>query len=255
MDRKHFLITGATSGIGYELVKQLHTQGAHLTLLIRNEEKAAQLSPPKSFPNINFLVCDLNDTTAIENLSSVFQKQNNQFDGLIHSAGLGYFKSLASHTTEELLKTYRLNVIHFAVLLNVVKPFLVTNPQIVALSSMSGLATQPYAAHYGASKAALIQILNALRIEEPSYHVLNVILGPVKTPFHDHSDPSGTFKRKTALFMLKPEQVAKDIIVAMNKGHQELRAPKWMSMMLRLYSLAPRTIEKAAKPFFMSKKK
>ena len=254
MYQKHYLVTGATSGIGYELVKQLHHDGAALTLLIRNKQKAQNLFPPKSFPNIKFIVCDLNNKDEIQLLPS--QLDNHvQFSGFIHSAGIGYFKSLESHTTDEILTTYQLNTIHFAILLNVIKPYLVKNPEIVALSSMSGLATQPYAAHYAASKAGLIQLLNALRIEEPNFRILNVILGPVKTPFHDNSDPSGTFKRKLALMMLKPDRVAKNIIVAMKKGQQELRAPQWMSIILRIYSLAPRTIEKIAKPLFMSKMK
>ncbi|UXR79279.1 MULTISPECIES: SDR family NAD(P)-dependent oxidoreductase [unclassified Staphylococcus] len=253
MNGTHYLVTGGTSGIGYEVVKQLHCKGVNLTLLVRNEAKAHHVFPRKSFPNINILVCDLNDRTTVESLSSYFLQNDVQYDGLIYSAGLGFFKSLESHTSDEILTTYQLNTIHFSILLNILKPYLIENPKIVVLSSMSGLATQPYAAHYAASKAALIQILNALRIEEPSYHVLNVILGPVKTPFHDHADPLGTFKRKTAVFMLKPERVSKIIIVAMEKGRQELRAPKWMSIMLRFYSLAPRTIEKIAKPFFMSK--
>ncbi|PNZ80885.1 SDR family NAD(P)-dependent oxidoreductase [Staphylococcus microti] len=254
MNQKHYLVTGATSGIGYELVKQLHHEGACLTLLIRNKQKAQNLFPSKSFPNIKFIVCDLNNKDAIQVLPTQFD-DHVQFSGFIHSAGIGYFKSLESHTTDEILTTYQLNTIHFAILLNVIKPYLIKNPEIVALSSMSGLATQPYAAHYAASKAGLIQLLNALRIEEPTFRILNVILGPVKTPFHDNSDPSGTFKRKLALMMLKPDQVAKDIIVAMNKGQQELRAPKWMSIILRIYALAPRTLEKFAKPLFMSKMK
>ncbi|PNZ25571.1 short-chain dehydrogenase [Staphylococcus rostri] len=255
MYSKHYLVTGGTSGIGLELVKLLHRKGHQLTLLIRDIGKAQLKFPENSFPNINFVMCDLNDKDAIQNLFVQFRDKGTKFDGFIHSAGIGYFKSLDAHTPDEVLTTYQLNTIHFALLLNTIKPYLNAQPQIVAMSSMSGLATQPNAAHYAASKAGLNHILNALRFEEPSYHVLNVLLGPVKTPFHDHSDPEGKYKKKLALFMLHPQKVVQSIVQAMDSKKNELYAPKWMACLLKIYQIAPRFIEKLAKPLFMSKMK
>ncbi|MDN8849071.1 short-chain dehydrogenase, partial [Staphylococcus aureus] len=75
-------------------------------------------------------------------------------------------------------------------------------PTIVGIGSQSAFLTQAYAAHYGASTAAFNQVLNALRIEKPNYHVLTVNTGPIATPFHEKADPSLAFAQKYKSIML-----------------------------------------------------
>ena len=94
--------------------------------------------------------------------------------GLIYSSGLGYFKSIAMHTTEEMIETYDVNLISFNLLYNTIKPYLVDHAHVIGISSQAAFVTQSHAAHYGASKAAFNQVLNALRLEEPKLHVMSV---------------------------------------------------------------------------------
>lgn len=167
MQQGHFLITGGTSGLGYALAQALISAHFSITLLVRD---------------VNQIARHFNNQT--------------QFDGVIHSAGLGYFKGLLEHTPVEILQTYQVNVVHFSMLINQCAPFLTKHASIVGISSQAALATQPYAAHYGGSKAAFNHVLNALRIEQPQWHVLNVNVGPIETPFHAKADPSGRYARK-----------------------------------------------------------
>ena len=73
-----------------------------------------------------------------------------------------------------MLETYEVNIIGFNLLLHALLPYLSKHASIVGISSQAAFITQANAAHYGASKAAFNAVLNALRLEHPSYHVMSV---------------------------------------------------------------------------------
>ncbi|QLK86113.1 SDR family oxidoreductase [Staphylococcus sp. 17KM0847] len=255
MTYRHYLITGGTSGLGYEITKILYRKKHQLTLLVRNVNHARQVFPECDYPHIHFLLCDLTDMQQIQTLPLQLSKQSIVFDGIIHCAGIGYFKSLFDHTYEEMIQTYQINATHFAILLNIIQPHLVKDAAIVAISSQAAHATQPYAAHYAASKSALNHILNALRLEVPTYRVLNVNVGPIETSFHSKADPTGHYAEKVKHMMLNPYQLAQCIVKSIGTHRKEINQPKWMHILLKFYQLSPRLYEKIGKPFFMSKNK
>lgn len=239
---KHYILTGATSGLGKSILILLLDKQAHVTVLVRQPDKLTSLRQNFDNSRLTIIPCDLQSQSQILNLKNAFQGQS--IDGIIYSAGLGHFKAIDQHSKTEMLETYALNVINFNLLLNTLQPFLVEKPKIVGIGSQSAFLTQAYAAHYGASKAAFNQVLNALRIERPHYHVLAVNTGPIATPFHEKADPSMSFAVKYKHLMLDPDHLAKQIIHAMITGKAEINAPKWMHLLLRIYQLSPRLIEK-----------
>lgn len=141
-------------------------------------------------------------------------------------------------------ETYMLNVISFNSLLTTLQPHFSRMPTIVGIGSQSAFLTQASAAHYGASKAAFNQVLNALRIEKPNYHVLTVNTGPIATPFHEKADPSLTYSKKYKKIMLNSDKLAQRIVNAIITQKEEINAPSWLHHLLRIYQLAPRFIEK-----------
>ena len=74
----------------------------------------------------------------------------------------------------------------------ILRPKLVKHAHIIGISSQA-LLRKLTQAHYGASKAALTAVLNALRLEEPEFHIMAVHPGPIDTPFHKKADPSLAF--------------------------------------------------------------
>ncbi|QHW37177.1 SDR family NAD(P)-dependent oxidoreductase [Staphylococcus ursi] len=251
MQQGHFLITGGTSGLGYALAHALISAHYSITLLVRDVNKARSL-----FPNaeVQIIQCDLTTESDVLEVAQHFNDQT-RFDGVIHSAGLGYFKGLLENTPAEIVQTYQVNVVHFSMIINQCAPYLTPNASIVGISSQAALATQPYAAHYGGSKAALNHVLNALRIEQPQWHVLNVNVGPIQTPFHTKADSSGLYARKMKKIMLNPEQLAEKIVHAIQHRQQELNIPQSIHFLLKLYQLAPRFFEKVGRPFFLGKQR
>ena len=95
-----------------------------------------------------------------------------QIDGIIYSAGLGYFKSISQHSINEMLETYEVNIIGFNFYRMLYAIFIQTC-EYCRISSQAAFITQAMR-HYGASKAAFNAVLNALRLEHPSYHVMSV---------------------------------------------------------------------------------
>lgn len=204
---KHFILTGSTSGLGKSILKQLLAKKVNVTVLVRNSEKLKDVIEKYGMSHLSIIQCDLQSTEAIYNITKQLKSQ--KFDGLIYCSGLGYFKTIAHHTSKEMLETYQLNVIHFNILLEILKPYLTNYPSIIGISSQAAFVTQASAAHYGASKAAFYQTLNALRIECPNYHILTVNTGPIDTPFHKKADPSNNYANKYRKIMLNADELAK----------------------------------------------
>ncbi|MEL0538786.1 SDR family NAD(P)-dependent oxidoreductase [Staphylococcus debuckii] len=247
---KHFIITGGTSGLGYALTKVLLERGAKVTLLVRNMAKFKQTYFPHNSHLIQAIPCDLNSVKQIKTLDFA----DATIDGLIHSAGLGYFKSISAHNEVEMLETYRINVVHFNILLNHLAPSFSDHPYIIGISSLAAFSTQAHSGHYAASKAAFNQVLNTYRLEHPNYHILTVNAGPIRTPFHAKADPTLKYAAQVDKLMLDPDELANQIVIHMLHQKAELNAPKWLHSLLKLYQLAPRKLEHAFPKLFNNKK-
>ncbi|HLR19665.1 MAG TPA: SDR family NAD(P)-dependent oxidoreductase [Staphylococcus sp.] len=248
---KHYVLTGATSGLGKSLLIALLNKHVFVTVLVRNPQKLNGILAQYGTKQLSVVQCDLQSQEQILRLKDYFQGKS--IDGLIYSSGLGYFKSVDQHSVDEMLETYKLNVVHFNLLLTTIQPYLSAYPTIVGIGSQSAFLTQAYAAHYGASKAAFNHVLNALRIEKPNYHILTVNTGPIATPFHEKADPSLVFAQKYKNIMLHPDKLANQIIDSMIFAKTEINEPKWMYYTLKLYNLAPRIIEKRFTKLFKNK--
>ena len=91
---KHLVITGATSGIGLEAVKQLDQAGHRLTLICRNSIRG-QVVGDQLQDKADIRVADLADLQAVAELADALISQNDSVDVLVLNAGLQY----AGHST------------------------------------------------------------------------------------------------------------------------------------------------------------
>lgn len=248
---QYFILTGATSGLGRSLLTQLLRKRVTVTALVRHPENLSAFQTYIDQHQLHLIMCDLQNEADILELEP--QLKHHTYHGLIYCAGMGYFKSMADHDFAEMKQTYMLNVVHFNLLLRMVEPHLVKHPTIVGIGSQAAHVTQAYASHYGASKAAFIQTLNALRLERPLYHVMTVNTGPIATPFHQKADPTLAYAKSVKRIMLDPDDLAQRIIKGMIKGVEEINQPKWMHILLKGYQLAPRWIEKLCPKLFNNK--
>ena len=239
---KHFIVTGGTSGLGLEITKELLKKGAYITLIVRSTEKFENINFNPYKHRVSMIKCNLQDISQIDNISKSLCYP---IDGIIYSAGLGFFKSIQSHSLEEIMETYDVNMLGFITLFKTVKPYLTMNASIVAISSQAAFVTQANAAFYG--------VLNALRIEEQDFHVMTVNPGPINTPFHKKADPSLKYANKYASLMIDPKILAEDIVKGIITRKVEINKPLWMNPLLKLYQLAPRKIEKYFTSLFKNK--
>ncbi|MBO1197900.1 SDR family NAD(P)-dependent oxidoreductase [Staphylococcus simiae] len=249
---QHYVVTGGTSGLGKALVLKLLAKKVHVTLLVRDTNKAHQLYKNQYPELIKIVSCDLTCQEDIQHLANTFASLPN-IDGFIYSAGMGYFKAIDQHNDKEMINTYQLNLIAFNLLLSVLRPFINDDGHIVGITSQAAFVTQAYAAHYGASKAAIYALLNALRLEEPTLHIMTVNTGPIATPFHQKADPSNTYAKKVEKLMINADELADKIIKGILNRQLEINAPRWMHYMLKMYQLAPRFAEKNFKRLFSNK--
>ena len=84
---KTAIITGANSGIGYELAKKLVSEGCDVVLACRNKDKGL-LAEKKLGGNSKFMELDLSDYESINNFSNNLIKRKAKINYLINNAGI-----------------------------------------------------------------------------------------------------------------------------------------------------------------------
>ena len=242
LTRPWALITGAASGLGLDLAKQL---AADYQLVLVDVQTEALTRVAKSLQCHHYFVCDLANPAAIEDLAESIAQHHIALDVLINNAGITH-RSLASLTQSSVIeKVMRVNYFAPVQLTQVLERHLSPNANIVNISSMAGWMPVLGRAGYCASKSALHQYFETLRAEWQGNgkHILMVYPSFLDTPI-EHNALNGlgskaTHKRTMVGAMGSSKDMASQIILAMNRGQQRLFTDWFTRVSALLYRLLP----------------
>ncbi|HTJ72019.1 MAG TPA: SDR family oxidoreductase [Actinospica sp.] len=212
---KHYVITGAASGIGQAIAARLHERGDTLHLVARNTERATLLT--EQFPGAHTIVADLERPETIAGAVAGAELPE-RIDGLLHIAGALRLGAVAELTPEAWQASLAVNLTAPAELTRQLLPRL-RHPEghVLFVNSTSGLKTQKQWAAYSAGKYALRALADALRDEEngTGMRVTTLYPGRTATPMqalvHTHEnrayDPS---------LWIDPATVATTVLAALD---------------------------------------
>ena len=165
LEGKTFVVTGATSGIGRALVKQLVGFGAHLILIGRSQDKLDALAAELPGDVRSFAI-DLTNLDGISPLDSVLPKH---IDGLVHAAGIESVETIRNLTYKKFDLIMRVHVYAFVELVKMIDRRKVRGADyltsIVAISSIASDSGGVGQTMYAASKSALEVVVRLLSKE------------------------------------------------------------------------------------------
>ena len=160
---KKVIITGASKGLGLEIVKGFLKEGSIVTMCSRSNDTLEKAKISLNVPANQVFTYSLDVTNyheVSEGIKTAF-KNMGSLDILINNVGsTSKFASFFDLEEEDWIDTYRLNVISIINTVRVAHPFLKKsdNPRIINISSLTGLEPGTFSPHYSVSKAAVINL-------------------------------------------------------------------------------------------------
>ncbi|TLS36418.1 SDR family NAD(P)-dependent oxidoreductase [Pseudalkalibacillus caeni] len=257
---KNVVITGASSGIGERLAKDMAASGARVILLARSTEKLEKIKT--EIMNQDCLepylyTLDVSEPTQIEVVFKEIFTKVKGVDILINNAGFGKFDHFIEADMEDIEAMFQVNVLGLMNCTKLVLPEMVKNGsgQIINIASQAGKIGTPKSSGYSASKHAVLGFSNSLRMEllKTGVHVMTVNPGPIRTNFFNIADESGSYVKNVEKFMLTPEKVSQEIIKGILRKKREVNLPRFMNLGSKIYQAAPGVVEKIGGRFFEMK--
>ena len=216
---RNVLITGASSGIGLTVAKQLADSGAHVILVARTVEKLEEVKAEieASGGRASIFPCDLNDMQAVDETADKILASVDRVDILINNAGRSIRRAVHESTDRfhDFERTMQLNYFGSVRLILKFLPTMMVHHSghIINISSIGVLANATRFSAYVASKAALDAFGRCLSAEVHSHRVAitSVYMPLVRTPM---IAPTKIYNYVPAL---TPEQAANLIAEAIVK--------------------------------------
>jgi short-subunit dehydrogenase len=215
-NKKHALITGATSGIGYELAKLFAKDGYSLIAVARNAQMldttARELESISPDIHVHTIVADLFEPHAAEDLYEKVQQMHVDIDILVNNAGQGEWGKFTITDLQRELDIVQLNVVSTMTLTKLfLKDMVARNSgKILQLASSASKTPSPYLSVYAATKAFVLSLTEALQKETEDTNVTLTALqpGPTDTDFFHKAKAENSVTYKEMSFY-SPEEVAK----------------------------------------------
>jgi len=217
------LITGATSGIGYELAKLFAKDGFNLILVARDESeliKTAQLLGQEGI-EVATISKDLFDPNAALEVYKEVSAKGFQVDVLVNDAGQGVYGKFIETDLARELNIIQLNISSLVVLTKLFVQEMVARKagKILNLASIAGKTPGPYQAVYHGTKAFVHSFNEAVRteIQDTGVTLTSLLPGATDTDFFNKADMLDS-KVVREGELADPAQVAKDGYEALMKG-------------------------------------
>jgi uncharacterized protein len=225
MKNKNVLITGATSGIGYEFAKIFAQHNYNLILIARNRENlrktAAEMKKISNNIEVTEIAIDLFEREAAHEIYKITKERRIFVDILINNAGQGEWGKFSETDLDREISLIDLNINSVLGLTKYfLKPMLKNGKgKILFLASAVSKAPSPYMAVYAATKAFILSFAEALTNETKDTSITITALQPDATDtdfFHKaKAENSVMYKEKK---LADPEKIARDGFEALQKG-------------------------------------
>lgn len=217
MHHQVVLITGCSSGIGYETALMLARNGFHTFATMRNTKKSDSLEEiiKKERLDLNIRELDVNDDRSIENTINCIKSEANRIDVLINNAGYGLVGFFEDLTLDEIRNQFETN---FFGVLNITKKIipimrLQKSGIIINVSSGAGQVGFPGISAYVSTKFAIEGFSESLMYELFPYGIKVVIIEPgvIKTNFFRNCIVSEHSMKKSSPYSRSLDKFQKNV--------------------------------------------
>jgi short-subunit dehydrogenase len=225
---QYALITGATSGIGYELAKLFAADGYNLVIVSRDQNKldlkAAELK--QSGVNVIPIAKDLFDPEEAFSLYADLRSQNIRIDVLVNNAGQGVYGEFEETDIDRELDIINLNISSVVVLTKLFLQEMTArnSGKILNLASIASKVPGPWQAVYHGTKAFVLSFSEAIREElrDTEITVTALMPGATDTDFFNKADMEASKQVQDKDALANPADVAKDGYEALIAGKDKV---------------------------------
>lgn len=174
--KKVILVTGASSGMGEELVKTLLKDGHILYGGARRIDKMNVIKKAGA----NVLNLDVTDDDSMVNCINAVIKNEGRIDVLINNAGFGLNAAIEDVSMSDARYQFEVNVFGMARMIQLILPYMREqgSGKIINISSVAGKVSSPMAGWYHASKHAVEALSDSLRMEVAQFGIDVIIIEP-----------------------------------------------------------------------------
>jgi short-subunit dehydrogenase len=248
---KAVAVTGGTSGIGRELVRQLAAAGAIVYFCGRDSKRGGDYMAELRAAGYNatFCQCDVTDAAQVEAFIHVVLEHEARIDYLFHSAGIIMGGEIRDHKLQDIQKVLETNVLGTAYVSQYVYRIMAEQGfgHIINLASAAGLFPVPLMGVYGASKFYVYGLTEAMRLEGKGLgvRVTTVAPGIVDTPIYDSGIYSHTDKERAKTIIknkassITAERAAQKILHGTLKNRTILFTQSYARLTWMIYRYVP----------------
>ena len=184
------IVTGASSGMGREFVRQLseYVQVDEIWAVARRREALEALKDETTVP-VRPVVLDLLEMESFDKIRAMLEETRPEIRLLVNAAGFGKFGAYHKTTVEDDCRMIDLNCKALLVMTRLCIPYMKPGSHILELDSLSAFQPVPYITTYGATKAFVLSYSRAMNreLKDKGIRVMAMNPGWVKTEFFRHA--------------------------------------------------------------------
>ena len=184
------IVTGASSGMGREFVRQLsgYVQVDEIWAIARRESALEALKAETAVP-VRPVVLDLLENSSFDAFAALLEKEKPDIKLLVNAAGFGKFGAYSKVSPLDDCRMIDLNCKALVMMTRLTLPYMTAGSHILQLDSLSAFQPVPYITTYGATKSFVLSYSRAINRELKSRGVRVMAMNPgwVKTEFFNHA--------------------------------------------------------------------
>ncbi len=184
------IVTGASSGMGREFVRQLseYVQVDEIWAVARRREALEALKAETTVP-VRPVVLDLLEMESFDKIRAMLEETRPEIRLLVNAAGFGKFGAYHKTSIEDDCRMIDLNCKALLMMTRLCIPYMKPGSHILELDSLSAFQPVPYITTYGATKAFVLSYSRAMNreLKDKGIRVMAMNPGWVKTEFFRHA--------------------------------------------------------------------
>jgi NAD(P)-dependent dehydrogenase (short-subunit alcohol dehydrogenase family) len=240
------LVTGCSTGIGFETTILLARRGYRVFATLRDLKKAGPLKEASAGLPVEILPLDVDQAPSVKRAVAFVIKKAGRVDVLVNNAGWGAFGAMEEFSDEEIRAQYETNVFGLLRVTRAVLPFMRERKsgRIVHIGSLAGKMTFAGIGLYCSTKYAVEAVTESLRFELRPFNIEVAVVEPgtIRTAFKTNRQKAKAFQDKKSAYqnILErilyfgnnpspsapgPNRVAREVLRALQASRMAVRYP------------------------------